>query len=115
MEVTLPHRLNNSVVVVDDVLRDLGLAAVDLDAVVRDDRVRADALGVQAGEQRSLFRRVGVALLDVRDGNFAERMHLLEMALVDERLDVRLDVVDVAVDGPLALELFDLVNVPALV
>lgn len=115
MEVTLPHRLNNSVVVVDDVLRDLGLAAVDLDAVVRDDRVRADALGVQAGEQGSLFRRVGVAFLDVRDGNLAEGVHFLEVALVDERLDVRLDVVDVAVDGPLALKLFDLMNVPTLV
>lgn len=37
------------------------------------------------------------------------------MALVDERLDVVLDVVDVAVDDAVTLDLLDLVDVSAFV
>jgi len=80
--------------VVDDVLSDMGLALVDLDALVRHDRVGAHALSVEAGEERTVVGRVGVHLLDVRDGHLAVRVHGLEVALVDERLDVVLDVVD---------------------
>ena len=79
---------------VDDVLSDMGLALVDLDTLVRHDRVGAHALGVEPSEKRAVVGRVGVHLLDVRDGHLAVRVHGLEVALVDERLDVVLDVVD---------------------
>ena len=115
MEVALPYRLDDRVVVVNDVLSHDRLSAVDLDAVMRDDRIGTDALGVEALEQRLLLGRVGVTFLDVRDRNFAVREDLFEVAFVDERLDVSLDVVHVAVDGADSLDLLDLVDVTALV
>lgn len=100
---------------VNDILNDLRLALVDRNALVRHNRVRADALRIKPGKQSLLLGGVGVRLLDVRDGDFAVRVDNFEVALVDERLDVMLDVVDVAVDNAVALDLLDLVDVPALV
>lgn len=100
---------------VDDVLDDLRFALVDPDALVRHDRVRAHALSIEARKESAVVGRVGVHLLDVGDGHLAVRVHRLEVALVKEGLDVVLDVVDVTVNDAVALELFNLVDVTALV
>lgn len=115
MEVTLPYRLDDGVVVVNDVLSHERLSAVDLDPVMRDDRISTDTLSVETLEQRLFLGRVGVTFLDVGDRNFAVREDLFEVAFVDERLDVSLDVVHVTVDGADPLDLLDLVDVTALV
>ena len=99
----------------NDVLSHERLSAVDLDPVMRDDRISTDTLSVETLEQRLFLGRVGVTFLDVGDRNFAVREDLFEVAFVDERLDVSLDVVHVTVDGADPLDLLDLVDVTALV
>lgn len=100
---------------VHDVFGDLRLALIDPGPLVRHDRVRAHALGVQAREEPAVLVGRGVVLLDVRDGDLAERVHDLEVPLVEERLHVVLHVVHVPVDDAVPLDFLNLVDVPAFV
>jgi hypothetical protein len=96
-----------------NVLDDL-LALVDNDLLTRsvDDGVTG---GVQSSELSLVLSGGNVRLPDLCDGDDVLAVNLRSVLGVEDGLDVVLDVVNVAVDLALALDLFDLVVVTSLV